>query len=209
MNDSLIFKNQSKEEHMQMHSFWLIANLLIVILFASCRSEYEQLVATEMASGEQHDSLFLGIHFGMTSKDFYQHCWELNKQQLIKEGPQNMSVEYNLDDQLRQRGHMYFYPEFKDNEIHELPVTFSYDAFSWSDATSLDTLHEDVVQLMEEWYGEFIEIKHPEKGSILVRVDGNRRIRLFRDPRANKVRVIFTDLNVLLNEKEETIASET
>lgn len=191
-----------------MNYFWPIISVFTLTMTLSCQSEYERMVATEMASGEQQDSLFLGIQFGMSSKEFYAHCWELNKKQLIKEGPQNMTVEYKLEDELRQEGHMYFYPDFKDDKIHEMPVTFSYDAFPWSNEASLDTLHQDVVQLMEDWYGELTEILHPEKGSVLVRVDGNRRIRVFRDPRANKVKVVFTDLNVLLNE-DTSVSEET
>lgn len=188
--------------------YFTLMLLLIVLLTVSCRSEYEQMVAEEMASGVQQDSLFLGIHFGMTSEEFYKHCWDLNKQRLVKQGPGNQSVEYELDDELRQEGHMYFFPEFQEDQIYEMPVVFSYDAFPWSDKYSIDTLYEDVSNLLTEWYGEFIEVTHPEKGSVLVRVDGNRRIRLFKDVMNNKVRVNFTDLNVVLNENETISVNE-
>lgn len=182
--------------------------LFLTISLSSCRSEYEQMVAEEMASGIQRDSLFLGINFGMSSEEFYQHCWDLNKQHLVKQGPGNRSVEYALDQELRQQGHMYFYPEFKNDQIYEMPVVFSYDAFAWSDKQSIDTLHEDVMILLTKWYGEFIEVTHPEKGSVFVRVDGNRRIRAYKDPTNNKVRVNFTDLNVTLSEEESLSMKE-
>ncbi|MEM6699531.1 MAG: hypothetical protein AAF806_15615 [Bacteroidota bacterium] len=186
-----------------MRYFWIL--FFGILLSTSCKSEYEQMVERE--KGIQQDSLFLGITFGMTSKEFYAHCWELNKQELIKQGPVNQTVEYNLDDELRQEGHMYFYPKFQDDKIHEMPVTFSYDALPWTDEYSLDTLYEDVQNLVTDWYGELTEFTHPEKGSVLVRVDGNRRIRVFKDPMNTKVKVIFTDLNQ--REGEGRLAKES
>lgn len=184
---------------------YIYSLLLFSALLFSCKSEYEKMVNRELNSGVQQDSLFLGITFGMTSKEFYAHCWELNKQRLIKQGPVNQTVEYNLEEELRQPGHMYFYPEFQEDRIHELPVTFSYDAFPWTNQYSIDTLYEDVENLMEEWYGELLEVTHPEKGSVLVRVDGNRRIRVHKDIYNNKVLVTFTDLSI---EKREVAVRE-
>jgi len=161
----------------------------------------------EREKGIQQDSLFLGITFGMTSKEFYAHCWELNKQELIKQGPVNQTVEYNLDEELRQEGHMYFYPKFQEDQIYEMPVTFSYDALPWTDEYSLDTLYEDVRGLVTDWYGELTKFTHPEKGEVWVRVDGNRRIRVFKDPLNTKVKVIFTDLN--RRKEEEQLAKES
>jgi hypothetical protein len=63
----------------------LVAGMAILLIgLASCGSsdirEYEKLVDKELASNKRYDSIFLGIYLGMTNKDFYQHCWDLNKQ---------------------------------------------------------------------------------------------------------------------------------
>ena len=73
---------------------------ILFILFAgslitfSCQSEYEKMVRTELASGVRNDSIFFGLSLGMTSKDFFARCWELNKEGVFYHGAQNTTVEY-------------------------------------------------------------------------------------------------------------------
>ena len=44
----------------------------IIILFISCKKNpYVILERDEIASGVRYDSLFLGVKFGMSSKEFY------------------------------------------------------------------------------------------------------------------------------------------
>ena len=71
---------------------------------ASCSSsgmdQYNKLVKKELAKGTRVDSLFLGINFGMTSKNFYGYCWELNKKGIISDGTNNTMVLYKIDSAL-------------------------------------------------------------------------------------------------------------
>ena len=54
--------------------------------------------------------LFLGVKFGMTSKEFYAHCWDLNRKKLITQGPSNNSVRYYLPtESIGQKIEMLFY----------------------------------------------------------------------------------------------------
>ena len=176
-----------------------IKHLAIVFLVASlmpaCKSEYQQMVDEGLASGERHDSLFLGIHFGMSSKEFFAHCWALNKQQLIKQGNSNTSVEYEMKE-FPQTVIMNFYPTFHKDTIHEMPAIFHYRAWApWNKELWSDQLIEDIRQLMEGWYGGpgFVKLEHPEKGFRYVKVDGNRRIILWKEDDQH-VKVLYTDL---------------
>src|SRR6187551_1258365 len=83
---------------------------------------YKKLVKKELATGKRVDSLFFGIRFGMTRKEFYAHCWELNKKGLFTDGQNNMAVLYKLNhNELRHNGSMNFYPEFYKNRIVKMP----------------------------------------------------------------------------------------
>jgi hypothetical protein len=163
-------------------------------------------VEQELASGERQDSLFLGISFRMDEKTFFGHCWELNKQGLLKQGPENMTIEYNVED-LNYPAKMYFYPEFHKGRIYEMPVAFQYEGWApWNKNLSADSLQRDVLALFKEKYGnDFLEVKHPEKGVAYVKVDGNRRISIFTNDDI-KVNVLFTDL--LLEEEVEKLRAE-
>lgn len=179
--------------------------LLATTIFSSCKSDYERMVEEGLASGERNDSLFLGIYLGMTAKDFFAHCWELNKQHLIKQGNANTSVEYEMKE-LKAPAMMNFYPTFFKDEIHEMPVMFNYVAWApWNKKLWADSLIEDVKILMETWYGPgFVKMEHPEKGFRYVKVDGNRRIILWKED-DQFVKGLYTDLT---KEKEMNAEKE-
>lgn len=185
---------------------WFFLLLLGTTIFNSCKSDYERMVEEGLASGERHDSLFLGIYLGMTAKDFFAHCWELNKQHLIKQGNANTSVEYEMNE-LKSRAMMNFYPTFHQDEIHEMPVMFNYIAWApWNKSLWADSLILDVQNLMLQWYGgnDFIKMEHPEKGFRYVKVDGNRRIILWKED-DQFVKGLYTDLT---KEKEMNAEKE-
>ena len=181
---------------------WIISLcFLIYLLYGTCRkiSPYHQMEARELARSERFDSLFLGIYLGMNSKDFYMHCWELNKKGLIREGSSNTTVYYPID-LLKHPASMEFYPGFHNDSIIEMPVVFSYDAWApWNKHLFADSLKIDVLHLMEDWYGEgFLEIESPKPawGNAFVKVEGNRRISIYNLD-DSKVKVDLVDLRRL------------
>jgi hypothetical protein len=177
--------------------------LLTVIVFAGffsgCtpKAKYERMVKHELASGIRNDSIFMGIYLGMAEKDFYTRCWILNSQGLIKQSPRNMSVEYQMNEELKSKATMDFYPAFVDGKIYEMPVRFIYNGWApWNNALSADSLQIDVLNWFKELYGDnFIDVKHPTRGDAYVMVNGNRRISIFKE---NEMYVwaIYTDLLV-------------
>ena len=138
----------------------------------------------------------------MDRKEFYEICWDLNKQRIVT-GGKSASVAYVLDDELKFSADMDFYPVFHKEKIYEMPVVIGYANWApWNKEASADSLQLDVVNMMKDWYGEdleFMEISHPEKGSAFVNVQGNRRISIYKSIDGRNVKVMYTDL---LIEKE-------
>ena len=195
----------------------IIFFVLIVSLTIGCgkKARYDRMVKRELASGERYDSLFFGIYLGMASKDFFTHCWKLNKEGLIRQGQHNLSVEHDFEE-LKHSAKMNFYPNFHEEKIFEMPVRFQYTGWSpWSKHMWSDSLQVDVLNTLEDWYGEgFMEVEHPKHGSAFVKVDGNRRITLFKKG-VEEVYVIFTDLSVESSidkqatlQEDDTLATE-
>lgn len=183
---------------MRMHK-WIISFLLII---AGCRNseygKYEKLVKKELARNVREDSLFLGIKFGMTSKEFFAHCWELNKEGLLTDGNNNTAVLYKLNKELPYPASMNFYPDFYQNKIYKMKTDFSYDAWApWNKRLFADSLQLDVLKLYKKWYGEnnFIQITDSAKGPLFIKIDGNRRIIIGRYDDSH-VKVDYTDLLV-------------
>ncbi len=178
---------------------FIAMGVLCLLSMPGCtQSEYTRLVQRELASGERHDSLFLGIHFGMSAQAFYTHCWQLNLEGTIKEGSGNRSVLY-MPEGFSSPVNMNFYPIFStegDRNIWQMPVLFDYVAWAlWSKDFHSDQLLPEVLALLDRWYeGEFIRMKTPDgNAEAYVKVNGNRRIIVFCKDN-QYVQATFTDL---------------
>ncbi|QEC68201.1 hypothetical protein FRZ67_13145 [Panacibacter ginsenosidivorans] len=164
-----------------MKVFFFIAALSFIISCNNDANDYESLMAKEVSSGKRADSLFFGIYLGMTSKQFFTQCWQLNKQGIFTDGNNNTAVLYKLNkNELKYPASMNFYPEFRENKIYKMWATFQYDGWApWNKHMYSDSLLPELLKLYKTWYSSgnpFIEMHDKERGTIYVKVDGNRRI---------------------------------
>src|SRR3954465_6099665 len=152
-----------------------VVALFIILIITGCTNDnfqkYKDLVAEEPASGKHVDSLFMGIYLGMSSKDFYLHCWQLNKAGLFTDGENNHAVLYPLKNgELKYKASMNFYPEFLNSKIYKMQATFNYDAWApWNKSMIADSLQQDVLKLFSKWYptgNPFLPIEDKERGII-------------------------------------------
>ncbi len=170
----------------------------LVLLLSACKSEYEKVESRELASGKTVNELFLGLSLGMDRKEFFETCWDLNKQGILNNGPGELSVEYNVDLPSGNPAKMRFYPKFEEDKIYLMPVEFTYESWApWNEELSADKLREDVVGLFKEWYGpDFFEVSNEDKSLIaFVKIDGNRRIRIFKK-HVSIIRAEIVDLKI-------------
>lgn len=183
--------------------------LLSLLFCVGCKQspykKYESLVKAELASNHRVDSMFLGISLGMTVREFYMHCWDMNKNGIFTDGESNTAVLYKLKEGLNYPASMNFYPDFMNGRISRMGVSFRYDGWApWNKHMGADSLREDVVHLMTQWYpggNPFIKMEDEERGTIYVKVDGNRRI-IIGAYDNTYVKAVYTDLSV---ENELTI----
>jgi hypothetical protein len=151
----------------------------------------------------QTDSLFLGMYLGMPEKEFYDHCTELNKQQLITQGGGAISVEYIMKEDFDSPVNMRFFPTFVEGRIFEMPVTYHYLAWApWNKQYQASELLEEMLEKYKGWYGEdFKLLNHHTQGKVYYKIDGRRRINLFiMDDQY--VQAVFTDLKTEKKLKE-------
>ena len=190
---------------------WILYAIIFSYLFQACRNsgirEYDRIVKKELASGKRVDSLFFGIYLGMTSKSFYTYCWGMNKKQVFTDGTNNLAVLYKLNHQeLKYPASMNFYPKFFEDKIYKMGVTFQYVSWApWNRGMYSDTLILDILKLYGKWYPDgnpFIRIYEKNKGTIYIKVDGNRRITIGKYDDM-QVKADYTDLLIepKLNEK--------
>lgn len=181
-----------------------VNTLILALLLFSCQSEYEKLEKKELGSGKTVNELFFGLELGMNRKAFFETCWDLNKQGKLTNGPTELSIEYKAEMPSGNPARMRFYPKFDQDKIYLMPVEFAYEGWApWNEDLTAEKLREDVVKLFEDWYGTgFIEVTSEDKSQVVfVKMDGNRRIRIFKK-HISTVRVEISDLPVEKEIKE-------
>lgn len=184
---------------MKNRSILLMSLLISGCLISGCspRAQYERRLKHELARGVKYDSLFLGLYLGMPEKEFYVHCWNLNHKGLIKQGESNTTAEYKLKNELKYPAFMDFYPKFMQGKICEMPVSFRFQGWApWNKSLSSDILQTEVLKWYEKQYGNgFIKVMHPLHGTAYVKIDGNRRITIFKQDDLH-IWAVFTDMLV-------------
>ncbi|MCB0679266.1 MAG: hypothetical protein KDC30_21355 [Saprospiraceae bacterium] len=186
---------------MKASGIWMKAGWTLVIAMAilACAKEdrYQQMVARELAKGVRVDSLFFGIYLGMPSKDFFDHCLQLNHRQLITQGPGGLSVQHIMKNELKQQAVMRFFPGFYDNKIYQMPVIYEYSAWApWNRNLWADSLLVDLLAYYQTKYeGDFLPFPDSTGKLTYYKVDGNRQIALSK-LNDREVEVVFTDLLV-------------
>jgi hypothetical protein len=173
------------------------ATLFGVVFYGCMQSDYTRLVKTELGKGIRQDSILFGINFGDTRGDFFGKCFDLNKKQLISQGPNSQSVQYIFTDSLVHHEpiqlRLLFYPTFdKDEKISDMELEFSYMGWApWNRSLQSDSLEVKVMELLKQWYkgNEFVSAK-ANNIKFPVKLDGNRRILVYvLDPQSVGVRI--------------------
>jgi len=172
------------------------ALLCLVFFLVACQSEYSRLVESELASGVKNDSIFYSFKFGQSKDQFYDTCWEYNRKKIFSHGPSNNYVQVVLkpndsasaEDKIR----MLFYAKFNaEEEIVAMDVKFSHVAWApWNKDLQADKLMPKVKDTLMKWYpgNEFMKVK-----DVLVKIDGNRQIRL-KEENDKDVSVVIEDM---------------
>lgn len=184
---------------------------LLALGMMSCKSEYQQYVERELATGIEQDSLIFGMQMGQTKKDFYERCWELNKQQLITAGTGNTNARYVIDadtlEDSSEAKEMLFYGIFDDTDtMRGMRMTYSYQAWApWNRSKYSDRLLQQLQERYLEGYpgNDFIKIDidaGQQNHLALVKIDGNRQILMYPKNKKDVV-VRIEDLNYKLNKQ--------
>ena len=177
--------------------------LATILTLAACNqspiAQYEALLEKGQKSSQRTDTLFMGISLGMTQKDFFGYCWQMNKKGVFTDGNSNTAVLYKMHKgELKHPASMTFYPELSNGKVVRLKTNFRYDGWApWNANLQAGQLEGEVLKLMKQWFpggNPFLQINHPDRGSVYVKVDNNRRIVIGRDGDMN-VKVDFTDLS--------------
>lgn len=130
------------------------------------------------------DSVHMGVRLGMERQEFYDHCWDLNKQgKNITQGHHNTSVLHSDSVNFTYPVDINFYPKFNDeNKIYILPVRYEYRSWApWNKEAHSDKLLPEVVALMEQSYGCKFELKDINGKEVWYNFESPRLVTIYSD----------------------------
>ena len=180
--------------------------IMIIWLCVSCQQSpeeaYKQLEKQELSKNQRYDSLFFGIHFQMTRKNFREYCFDKHLEGRFKQGGMKSGiwVESKLPTGMKFPAAINFYPEFENDKITKMNAAIYYDNSYQNDRSlAKDSLLLDVLNLLDNWYGgNHVKIKSPffYKEDVYVKINGNRRITIYPDLVGQMINLWYVDLKV-------------
>lgn len=167
---------------------------------------FAEQIRREVSHQPRHDTLPLGLHFGMTSVQFFAHCREANQAGHMRNGNGQL-VSYRVPvNQLGAGLDIEFYPSVRRGQLISLPGQVSHTAYSVFgtayNAAAILPLVRSYFETALDGDGNFERVAADDE-EIYVRRDGNRRLYLRVAP-PQYVEFQFDDLSmasdsVLLN----------
>ena len=185
----------------------MILGFGLFILTQSCNEKLtlDEVVTEEMARNIKVDSLFYGLYFGMTMQDFYDHSFDMNQEGIFFQNNMSAQVIIRYDEDFSVPVDFVFFPDTSFPSIQKINGYMMFR--QWSPFTKeypASKLQEELKEKMEEWYGgrDFIKIAHPKRHwpYAYAKVDGNRKIVLYRSFDDQRVEVVFENLNTTQKE---------
>lgn len=184
---------------------------ICTVLIGCSESKYTSMVKKELASGVVNDSLFLGLRLGQTRKDFFEICWNLNREKKVTHSEIFPFVKYPLPKKTTSDPEkditMLFYGDFDEGKIimTGMKLQFYYDAWAiWNKPLQSDQLLLAVKDSLEKWYpgNDFIRVPlKKDSTELLVKVDGNRRITIKPLDNNRIVKAKIDDLRYVLDKE--------
>lgn len=163
-----------------------ISALIFLIGWSCTSSDYSRLVKTELAKGIRVDSVFSGIYLGDNRSQYEALCLRMNKEHLFTMG-QMGSVQYLFVDSIFHEPprdiRVLIDPSFDESQIiSDVNLEFSYLGWApWNRDLVADSLMVQVQKLLYVWYaGNAFILAHPGDKVVPVKVDGNRRILVYK-----------------------------
>lgn len=167
-------------------NFLLLISISVLI---SCKSDYDKLVQSEIKKDVKHTDLILDMKMGQNKDYFFKHCWNLNKAQIVSQGPGNKYAKYYMlpDSSLMEEGkkiRVLFYGMFDENDVmNGMEMKMEYNAWSpWNKSYSSDSLLEEMKsKYIREYKGnDYYVVNVNDDLDAFAKIDGNRQVLLYK-----------------------------
>jgi hypothetical protein len=180
--------------------------LLVALSVSGCAPEDTSPIGryrTAVEDGLNEDpatlDAILGLDLGIAKQAFYDHCTQLNQQQLITMAGGANLVSHPMRNDLDKPATLTFRPIFTKSStprVEAYELRFMYDDWApWNQASRSDKLLPEAKDYLERTMGlQPIELQHPRHGTVHADVTDTRLTAIWAEDEAT-VKAMIVDLS--------------
>ena len=163
---------------------------IIFILIVGCqrKSEYSTILTRELEKKNEFNDLIFDMKIGQSRQDYFNICYQLNKQKKIISGERSLNPELILKSKNGStKGSnikMSFNGIFNEKKtMRGFEMRFYFTGWSnWNKDLSSENLLFQLKDTLRKWFpgNDFFKVNFENNLSAEVKIDGNRRILAYK-----------------------------
>ncbi len=167
--------------------FFIIINLILIV---GCqkKSEYSTILTRELEKKNEFNDLIFDMKIGQSRQDYFDICYQLNKQKKIISGERSLNPELILKSKNGStKGSnikMSFNGIFNEKKtMRGFEMRFYFTGWSnWNKDLSSENLLFQLKDTLRKWFpgNDFFKVNFENNLSAEVKIDGNRRILAYK-----------------------------
>ena len=164
--------------------------IIIFSLIVSCqrKSEYSTILTRELEKKNEFNDLIFDMKIGQSRQDYFDICYQLNKQKKIISGERSLNPELILKSKNGStKGSnikMSFNGIFNEKKtMRGFEMRFYFTGWSnWNKDLSSENLLFQLKDTLRKWFpgNDFFKVNFENNLSAEVKIDGNRRILAYK-----------------------------
>ena len=164
--------------------------IIILILIVGCqkKSEYSTILTRELEKKNEFNDLIFDMKIGQSRQDYFDICYQLNKQKKIISGERSLNPELILKSKNGStKGSnikMSFNGIFNEKKtMRGFEMRFYFTGWSnWNKDLSSENLLFQLKDTLRKWFpgNDFFKVNFENNFSAEVKIDGNRRILAYK-----------------------------
>ena len=164
--------------------------IIILILIVGCqkKSEYSTILTRELEKKNEFNDLIFDMKIGQSRQDYFDICYQLNKQKKIISGERSLNPELILKSKngLTKGSNikMSFNGIFNEKKtMRGFEMRFYFTGWSnWNKDLSSENLLFQLKDTLRKWFpgNDFFKVNFENNLSAEVKIDGNRRILAYK-----------------------------
>ena len=156
----------------------------MVLFGCKDQSEYTKILKRELENKKEFNDLIFDMKIGQSKQDYFDICYQLNKQKKITSGQRSLNPELILESKNNSKKggniKMSFNGIFNEKKIMRgFEMRFYFTGWSdWNKDLSSEALLLQLKDTLKGWFpgNEFFKVNFENNLSTEVKIDGNRRI---------------------------------